>query len=124
MDGSAVPAGVIADAVAAAKAYLRLESDGEDALIARLAASAILLGEAYCGQVIVARTGDGGTGGGTGGDGGAATWAAVPPAVAQGVVMLAAYLFLRPDEDRAPPAAVAALWRPYRRIRIGGEQAA
>ena len=49
----------------------------------------------------------------------AATWDALPAAVAQGLVLLIAHLF----EDRAgatlPPAAVAALWRPWRRMRLG-----
>lgn len=48
----------------------------------------------------------------------AATWDALPQAVAQGVVLLVQHLW----EDRAgasaPPAAVAALWRPWRRMRL------
>ncbi|HVF94487.1 MAG TPA: hypothetical protein VM900_09250, partial [Sphingomonas sp.] len=56
MNGSAVPAGVIADAVAAAKTYLRVEGSGEDALLVRLATAAIGHGEAYCGAVLVARS--------------------------------------------------------------------
>lgn len=47
----------------------------------------------------------------------AETWDALPPAVAQGVAMLAAHLLLDRD-GRAPPAAVAALWRPFRRLRL------
>ena len=48
----------------------------------------------------------------------ASGWDALPPAVAQGVVMLVAHLFENRGEDRAPPAAVAALWRPWRRMRL------
>lgn len=48
----------------------------------------------------------------------APTFELVPAPLVQGAVLLAAHLF----EDRAgakvPPAAVAALWRPYRRIRL------
>lgn len=179
MGGSAVAAGVIADAVAAAKAYLRVEDGAEDATIARLAASAIGLAEAYCAQALVARAFEDdlpvmrgwqalpatpvsaidaviGVPGGALAVGGyaididrdgvgwvrillpgaatrvrvtyragaAATWDALPGAVAQGIVMLVAHLFARRDDDAAPPAAVAALWRPYRRLRLTAEPAA
>lgn len=44
----------------------------------------------------------------------------LPEAIRHGVVRLAAHLFTHRDkEDGAgPPAAVSALWRPWRRIRI------
>jgi uncharacterized phiE125 gp8 family phage protein len=52
----------------------------------------------------------------------AASWDALPPALAQGTAALAAHLF----EDRAargaPPAAVTALWRPWRRMRLAQER--
>jgi uncharacterized phiE125 gp8 family phage protein len=48
----------------------------------------------------------------------AADWASLPAAVRQGVAMLAAYLYDRRDGAGAPPAAVTALWRPYRRLRL------
>nr|WP_241769333.1 head-tail connector protein [Sphingomonas melonis] len=51
----------------------------------------------------------------------AAAWEALPEAVMQGVVLLAAHLFERRDGEAMPPAAVAALWRPYRRMRLGVE---
>jgi uncharacterized phiE125 gp8 family phage protein len=51
----------------------------------------------------------------------AASWDAVPAPVAQGVVMLIAHLFDDRDGARQPPAAVAALWRPYRRMRLAVE---
>lgn len=48
----------------------------------------------------------------------AATWDTVPAPIAQATAMLVAHLF----EDRAgngmPPAAVAALWRPWRRMAL------
>jgi uncharacterized phiE125 gp8 family phage protein len=52
----------------------------------------------------------------------AADWDAVPEALAQGAVRLAAHLYSVRDEgrERMPPAAVSALWRPYRLMRIGG----
>ncbi len=46
---------------------------------------------------------------------------AVPAPIAQGVAMLVAHLFDHRESDVAPPAAVAALWRPYRRMRLGLE---
>ena len=51
----------------------------------------------------------------------AAAWEALPEAVMQGVVLLAAHLFERRDGEAMPPAAVAALWRPYRRMRLSME---
>lgn len=51
----------------------------------------------------------------------AATWDALPPALAQGVVLLIAHLFEDRGSDAAPPAAVAALWRPWRRMRLVAE---
>lgn len=48
----------------------------------------------------------------------AADWASLPAALRQGVVMLAAYLYDRRDGAGAPPAAVTALWRPFRRLRL------
>ncbi len=48
----------------------------------------------------------------------AADWTALPEPVAQGVVLLAAHLFEHREGSAEPPAAVAALWRPYRRMRL------
>jgi uncharacterized phiE125 gp8 family phage protein len=50
----------------------------------------------------------------------AATWPALPQALRQGVVRLAAHFYAHRDDGReeAPPAAVAALWRPWRRLRL------
>lgn len=46
-------------------------------------------------------------------------WAALPEAVRHGVVRLAAHHFRPRDERQAePPTAVAALWRPWRRMRL------
>ncbi|WP_242119695.1 hypothetical protein [Sphingomonas lacusdianchii] len=50
----------------------------------------------------------------------AATWDAVPAPVAQGVVLLVAHLFDQRTASAAPPAAVGALWRPWRRMRLTG----
>lgn len=36
----------------------------------------------------------------------------------QGIVRLVAHMHLHRDGDQSPPAAVAALWRPWRRMRL------
>jgi uncharacterized phiE125 gp8 family phage protein len=48
----------------------------------------------------------------------AADWGSLPPAIRQGTAMLAAYLYDHRDGAAAPPAAVTALWRPFRRMRL------
>jgi uncharacterized phiE125 gp8 family phage protein len=166
MDGTGVPAPVIAGAVAAARGMLRLEGHGEDAVLTGLVRTALEAAEIWCGQALVARpceevlTGTGGwqvlrqrpvtaitevagtplaqqaididaagrgrvilPAGATATvryvAGQAARWGAVPGPVAHGVVMLAVHLWERRGGDAALPAAVAALWRPYRRLGIG-----
>lgn len=46
-------------------------------------------------------------------------WAGLPMPLRQGVALLAAYLFDARDTAAPPPAAVTALWRPFRRIAFG-----
>ena len=48
----------------------------------------------------------------------AAGWSGLPAPLAQGVVLLAAICSKRARAGGAPPAAVAALWRPWRRVRL------
>lgn len=48
----------------------------------------------------------------------AADWAALPMGVAQGIVMLTAHLIDERGNGASPPAAVTALWRPWRRIAL------
>ncbi len=48
----------------------------------------------------------------------AADWASLPAPVAQGVLLLIAHLFGDRGGADAPPAAVAALWRPWRQMRL------
>ena len=91
----------VAEEVAVAtRGLLRLEGSGEDALIGRLAETAVATAERFCGSPLP-------------------DWAAVPAPVAHGMVVLAAHLFENRGRGDAPPAAVAALWRPYRRLGIG-----
>ncbi|MGP1283665.1 MAG: head-tail connector protein [Parasphingopyxis sp.] len=49
-----------------------------------------------------------------------ADWNAVPEPLRQGIVRLVAHLFTERDAEDAPgpPASVAALWRPWRRMRL------
>lgn len=184
MTVSEVPSAAIAAAVGEARVLLRLEGTGEQALLERLAASAIALAEAFTGTLLVARAvtqvlpagagrwqllsalpvrtisnvaglpADGAAfalpGGGYAVDvdgaargwvrviapgaagrvsvsysaGLAEDWTGVPAPIAQGVGLLIAHLFNDRDAGQAPPAAVAALWRPYRRMRLMAEDRA
>jgi uncharacterized phiE125 gp8 family phage protein len=51
----------------------------------------------------------------------AADWAGLPEGLRHGIVRLAAHLYAQRDraDEAGPPAAVTALWRPWRRLRIG-----
>lgn len=51
------------------------------------------------------------------------SWAELPDAIRHGVVLLAAHLFEDRAGARLPPAAVAALWRPWRRVRLDRRRA-
>ncbi len=51
----------------------------------------------------------------------ASDWASMPEALSQGILRLAASQHRVRDNDKPaafPPAAVAALWRPWRRMRL------
>ncbi|MBV7255209.1 head-tail connector protein [Pacificimonas sp. WHA3] len=50
----------------------------------------------------------------------AADWNDLPEAVRQGIIRLVAHLYAHRDgaDDAGPPAAIAALWRPWRRMRL------
>jgi uncharacterized phiE125 gp8 family phage protein len=50
--------------------------------------------------------------------GAAAGWGDLPPPLTQGAVLLTAHLFEHREGEAAPPAAVSALWRPWRRMRL------
>lgn len=45
-------------------------------------------------------------------------WATLPPEIAHGVAIMGAHLFDNRDAAAVPPAAVAALWRAWRRMRL------
>lgn len=48
----------------------------------------------------------------------AGAWGELPSAIRGGIVRLAAFRFDARDGGEAAPAAVSALWRPYRRLRL------
>jgi uncharacterized phiE125 gp8 family phage protein len=173
----AVP--VAAESIAEAKAHLRLEGDGEDALIGRLIGAATALCESFTGTQLIARpvretipvgadwrrlsltpvmsidavailgadgtsvtlpvdayaididaNGDGWVRVKHPGSarramvqyraGQAESWATLPETLRQGITRLAAHFYSHRDaaDDAGPPAAVAALWRPWRRMRL------
>lgn len=45
-------------------------------------------------------------------------WSAIPAPIRQGACLLAAHLFTERDEKVPPPAAVTALWRPFRVLAL------
>jgi uncharacterized phiE125 gp8 family phage protein len=165
MEAAAAPVGL--DEV---RAYLRVEHEAEDGLIAGLVRTAAGLCEGFTGQALIARevietvpvscewrrlsiapvrsieavgelpveayaididaNGDGWVRVTQPGAqarvsvtyqaGMAADWNGVPEALRQGIIRLVAHLYAHRDraDDEGPPAAVAALWRPWRRMRL------
>ena len=166
--------GPLAVSTGEVKAFLRVEHDDEDALIAGFVRTAMALCEAFAGQWLIVRDGeqrlaDGGgwqrigvrpvtavtgvtragvalPGGGfesdidaagcgwvrLAGDGAAGAvvrfragqasdWNGIAEPLRQGMIRLAAHLFTHRDAADAgpPPAAVAALWRPFRVMGLG-----
>ena len=107
MDDEDLPVAAVAAAGVAARALMR-GGAGEDALVEGLAATAILTAERFCGRVWVARD--------------AGTWDGVPAPVRHGGAMLVQHLFEDRNRSAAPPAAVAALWRPYRVMRLSAKE--
>lgn len=165
MSGAPIPPAAIAAAVTAARDFLRAAGDGEQALLAQCAATAILLAEAFTGNLLIRRAVEEAIPGSaewrmlaempvsaidlpaeghavdidTEGRGWvrasgpvtvsytaglAMEWAGVPAPLAQGVVALIAHLYEDRGRASQPPAAVAALWRPYRRMRLATERRA
>ncbi|WP_375402055.1 head-tail connector protein [uncultured Sphingomonas sp.] len=114
-----MPQGAVDGAVGAARAYLRIVGNAEDAVLGVLARAAIEVGEQFTGTCFVARTGETASPAPVL----ATDWDGLPAGIAHGVVMLTAHLFEARGRDAAPPAAVAALWRPHRRMRLVGVQA-
>lgn len=93
------------------KAFLRLEGDGEEAVLAGFIRTASALCEAFVGQRLIGLP-----------EGFADDWNGIPEPLRQGIIRLVAHLYTHRDAADAgpPPTAVAALWRPWRRLRMGG----
>jgi len=105
-----VPGAAVDAAAAAARALMRGQAAGEEAVVEEMARAAILTAERFCGRVLVPRAGIAARDG----------WAAVPAPVRQGVAMLVQHLAegAAGGGDAVPPVAVAALWRPFRTTRL------
>ena len=88
--------------LAALKQWLAISTGGEDSLLERLLTVAFETCSAFVGDALPL------------------DWADVPPSLKEGILRFAAHLYRERDEAKPaePPAAVAALWRPYREFRL------
>ncbi|WP_346729392.1 head-tail connector protein [Qipengyuania pacifica] len=87
-------------ALADLKQWLAIGVAGEDALLLRLLDTAWQICARFTGH-------------------GAAEWNALDETLRHGIVRFAAHQYRERDEGTAPlPAAIAALWRPYRPVRL------
>ena len=105
MTGIPVSASVLAGAGEAARLYLRMPAGAEAAVVERAALAACDVVRAFLGRELAAR------------------WDDVPGPVAQAIVLLVAYL-VEHREAGPVPAAVAALLRPFRVVRLVRDTAA
>ena len=96
-----MPTDLSGQPLAELKQWLAISTAGEDALLLRLLESAW--------QVCLQFTGSE-----------AAEWAELDPALRHGIVRFAAHQYRERDEGPAErlPSAIAALWRPYRELRL------
>ena len=88
--------------LAALKQWLAISTPHEDALLERL----LVVAWQTCSRFV--------------GAGLPLPWAEAPPALNEGILRFAAHLYRQRDQsvDSAPPAAVAALWRPWRELQL------
>ncbi len=98
-----MPAPTGAPPLAALKQWLAISTPQEDALLERLLVVAYQTCEQFVGRESLA-------------DG----WAELSPGLTEGIIRFAAHLYRDRDaaSTREPPAAVAALWRPWRELRL------
>ncbi|MBC7504293.1 MAG: phage gp6-like head-tail connector protein [Sandarakinorhabdus sp.] len=108
--------GPLAVSLGEVKAFLRIEGDAEDALLAGFIRTATALCEAFIGQRLIRQALIEPP------DGMAADWNGIPEPLRHGIIRLVAHLFTHRDAADAgpPPTAVVAMWRPWRLLRIGG----
>lgn len=89
------------------KQWLAITGTRDDAVLTELLATAVAMCERFTGiaplLVIVADE-----------------WSVLDPGLRHGILRLAAHHYRERDDARldTPPAAVAALWRPFRRLRL------
>ena len=89
--------------LAALKQWLAISTPSEDALLERLLTVAYETCGGFVGAAALPED-----------------WADIPPSLAEGILRFAAHLYRARDhaDESAPPAAVAALWRPWRALRL------
>lgn len=98
-----MPAPTGASPLAALKQWLAISTPAEDALLERL----LTVAYQTCAQFVAV-------------DALAEDWAEVASPLREGIIRFAAHLYRDRDaaSTREPPAAVAALWRPWRELRL------
>ena len=91
---------LVTGAVQAVRAWTRMADGADEQAVMAAVEASLATAASWCGMALPA------------------SWEAVPVGIAQGCVLLAAALLEARDGDRGVPAAVAALWRPLRRVRL------
>lgn len=88
--------------LSALKQWLAISTAAEDDLLTRLLMVAFETCSAFVGDALPQ------------------DWSAVPPSLNEGIVRFAAHLYRERGEGGAkePPAAVSALWRPFRALSL------
>lgn len=87
-------------ALAEARAFLRLDDEGEDAVLAGVVRAACELAAAYMGAPLPS------------------DWNAVPEAVRLGVLRTVAAIWAARDGVAVAPDGATACWRPFRRVGL------
>lgn len=106
MMSGTVSASVLAGVGEGARLYLRMTDGAEPEVVAAAAGAACACGQAFLAADL------------------AVAWDAVPAGVAQGLVLLCAHLVEHREANAMPPLAIAALWRPFRVMRLRREAVA
>jgi hypothetical protein len=97
------PPGPSGTALGELKSWLAISTTADDAALTALLCAALETCEDFTGETL------------------AEAWADVPQGLRHGAIRLAAHLYRRRDDEAdvsTPPAAVAALWRPWRRLHL------
>ena len=86
------------------KAWLAITTDAQDDTLSTLITTALELCESFTGEPVLT-----------------SEWSALPQGLRHGVIRLAAHLYRERDDPSGaaiPPAGVAALWQPWRQMRL------